>query len=109
MRKVKNQTENQYKARDCDFVLQNRISWKKFNDIRLEQSFESREAAEERVAAKGIKRRRHGTSRENLDIDQKALLEEASTWEEDKEINYSEVARRYGLRRKTGGNQSRSF
>ena len=109
MRKVKNQTENQYKARDCDFVLQNRISWKKFNDIRLEQSFESREAAEERVAAKGIKRRWHGTSKENLDIDQKALLEEASTWEKDKEINYSEVARRYGLTTQNGGQSIKEF
>ena len=109
MKKVKQQTEDHYNARDCKFVLQNRLSWKKYNEIRLEESFESREAPKERVAAKGVKRRRHGTMKENLNIDQEALLEEASTWEDDKDVNWSDVARRYSLTAHNGGQSIKEF
>jgi len=97
MRKVQRKLKIQYNERDCDFVLKNRIGWEKFNTIRLQQSFETFEQATSRVAKKGIKKRRHGALEENLDIDQAALLEEASTWPDDKKVNWSQLGEQYGL------------
>jgi hypothetical protein len=80
MRGVKQKLESQYDERDSDFVLQNRIGWKKFNTVRLEQSFETPQQAQDRIAKQGVKERPHGVKKENLNIDQEALLLEASAW-----------------------------
>ena len=91
------QLKLQYDERDCDFVLQNRIGWEKFNTFRLQQSYETIQQAQQRVAQQGIKARCHGVTKENLDIDQVALLQEASTWPSDKEVNWSDLEMRYNL------------
>ena len=86
----------QYNERDCDFILKNRIGWERFNTIRLQQSFVTSEEAKSRVAQHGIKERKHGVLKENLDIDQGTLLEEASTWADGKKVNWSQLGEQYG-------------
>ena len=43
------------------------------------------------------KSRIHGRSPENLHFDKDALLAEARTWSEDEMINWTQVAKRYGV------------
>ena len=72
-------------------VIGNRMSWSKYNKMRLSQSFETREEALLRTTTKGVIERRHGVSTENLAIDKEALLQEANQWSPDQHINWSEV------------------
>ena len=97
MKKVKDKLEAQYKKDDIDMVIGNRMSWSKYNKMRLSQSFETREEALLRTTTKGIIERRHGVTTENLAIDKEALLQEANQWSPDQHINWSEVGNKYGL------------
>ena len=65
-KKVKDKLEAQYKKDDIDMVIGNRMSWSKYNKMRLSQSFETREEALLRTTTKGIIERRHGVTTENL-------------------------------------------
>eukprot|EP00731_Ephydatia_muelleri_P013922 Em0007g1232a len=97
-KKVKDKLEAQYKKDDIDMVIGNRMSWSKYNKMRLSQSFETREEALLRTTTKGIIERRHGVTTENLAIDKEALLQEANQWSPDQHINnWSEVGNKYGL------------
>ena len=58
MKNVKRKLELGYNERDCNFILENRVSWSKFNKLRLEQSHESKKDAVKRVAEKGIKKKK---------------------------------------------------
>ena len=80
-------------------VIGNRMSWSKYNKMRLSQSFETREEALLRTNTTGITERiiRHGVTTENLVIDKEALLQEANQWSPDQNINWSEVGHKYGL------------
>lgn len=49
-------------------VIGNRMSWSKYNKMRLSQSFETREEALLRTNTTGITERRHGVTTENLVI-----------------------------------------
>ena len=72
---VKRKLEEQYEERDTELVLQNRLSWSKYNVLRMDQSFESQDVAQRRVAEEGIKTKKHGVNRERLQIDVDALLQ----------------------------------
>ena len=50
MKNVKRKLELGYNDQDCDFILENRVSWSKFNTMRLEHSYESKKDAVKRVA-----------------------------------------------------------
>ena len=45
MKNVKRKLELGYNKQDCNFILENRVSWSKFNTMRLEQSYESKKDA----------------------------------------------------------------
>ena len=47
-------------------VLENRVSCQKLNEMRKNDSFETKKEALNRVAAIGVKRRRHEVQKENL-------------------------------------------
>ncbi len=109
MRGVKQKLESQYDERDSDFVLQTRIGWKKFNTVWLEQSFETPQQAQGRIAKQGVKERPHGVKKENLNIDQEALLLAASAWQDDKEINWTALGTKYGLTNPNRGQIIKEF
>ena len=46
---------------------------------------------------------------ETLQIDQEALLQEAETWPENKNVNWSQLARNYGLHSPNGGEIIKDF
>ena len=82
--------------RDWEMVLKNRLSWSKYNTNRLEQTFETAEGAEKRQPAP----QKHGVKRDRLNIDTQGLFEEASKWTADSDINWTQLAIKYGLKQK---------
>lgn len=60
-------------------MLQNRLSWETYNNIRTSQGLKRRsdgDESEEKV-------RKHGCLATHLEINKQRLLDEARTWEED--------------------------
>ena len=65
LRGVERKLEHRFEQRDFDLVMQNRLSFNKYNQIRLATSFETTDDARQRVFRKGVKLRRHGKREEN--------------------------------------------
>lgn len=103
MRDVKRSVEFELRKHDSNLLFQ-RLSYRKYNAIRLTESFESIEKATERTKSKQaqITKKIHGCSESNLPFDGTMLLAEASQWSEEKEVNWTELANCYGV---TGGNR----
>ena len=90
------QTEMQ--SKDNDLLLQNRLSYRKYNSIRMVEAFETPEQARKRSTCRTTPTSRiHGRSPENLHFDKETLLAEAKTWSEDETINWTHVATWYGV------------
>lgn len=82
-------------------VLQNRISWNTYDRIRKSEAMTSPKQ-QATTPVQGLKRKYHNLS-ETLEIDKENLLHEAETWAADKNINWSQLARDYGLASPNGG------
>ncbi len=103
MRDIKQSIESEFKQRDSSLLLQNRLSYRKYNKIRLVESFESTEAAIHRTSKKtATSTKSHGCSESKLPFDSRKLLDEASQWSEEEEVNWTKLAERYGV---TSGNR----
>lgn len=86
-----------------NIVLQHRISWRAFDKIRKTQGLEATPKRqrvthddEETLEPQPKWQRRHGRLRVDI-VDQEKLLEEASAWSPEEDVNCSEFARKYGL------------
>ena len=55
MRIVRRKLEQQYDKRDCDMVLENIVSWQKYNMMIKNDSFETKRKAPNCVAMIGVK------------------------------------------------------
>ena len=80
-------------------VLQNRISWWKYDKMRATAGITNtrkrvREQDENDMPPRKKKHSRHA---DNLIVDKEALLAEANEWNEDHKVNWSALATRYGL------------
>ena len=80
--------------------MQNRVSWSLFDKIRKEQGLTDRKRDSSGASLPQAKRRKHGS---NSSIDTAALLQEASEWQENEDINWSELARQHGINKPNGG------
>ena len=83
-----------------DDLFQNRLSFRKYNSIRMTESFEIPEQAvvRSRSAATPTRTSRtHGRSPDSLLCDKDALLTEARTWSDDQAVNWTQLAKRYGV------------
>ena len=90
----------------CDLVLQNRISWNTYDKMRSEGMTTPKRPAATPVPSR--KRKYHNLS-ETLQIDKDKLLHEAESWPEDKDVNWSQLAREYGLNSPNGGQIIKEF
>ncbi len=72
-------------------VLQNRLSWNKYDKIRINNGLEPTPS-----------RKRAKRHEEKLNFDKENLLTEAQTWNENMPINWSTLATEHGV---TGGNK----
>ena len=104
MRNVKEKVELEFHKHDSNLALQKRLSFRKYNKIRLTESFESVEQATKRTKSKNqkITSKIHGSTKENLRLDDDTILAETREWSEDEVVNWTELANRYGV---TGGNR----
>ncbi len=91
-----------------NIVLQNRISWRAFDKIRKTEGLattpkrqRSTQTTEETPEPQPKRQRRHGTL--SVDVDMEKLLQGASAWSPTEEINWSKLARKYGLTTANGG------
>ena len=109
LRGVERKLEHPFEQRDFDLVMQNRLSLNKYNQIRLATSFETTDDTRQRVFRQGVKVRRHGKREENLNIDETTLLEEASTWDSNTKVNWTELATKHGLTSSNRGQIIKEF
>jgi Ni/Co efflux regulator RcnB len=55
------------------------------------------------------KRKKHGCSSANLQIDKQGLMNEAKTWEDGQSINWSQLGTKYGLDQPNRGQVIKEF
>ena len=110
LRGVKHAIESELHKRDHDLLFQNRLSFRKYNSIRLAEAFETSEKAAERTRSKSRPSHRiHGTSPENVPFDKDALVDEAKTWSDDQQVNWTQLAGRYGVTGSNRGQKVKEF
>ena len=77
-------------------VMGNRISWSKFDSIR-KQALCDEVTKNDGNTGHTEPSKKHGCKPEALCVDKENLLQEAQSWSPTQNINWSELARRYGL------------
>ena len=82
-------------------VMGNCISWSKFDSIRKQALCDEVKKTDGTDTHNPPKE--HGCKPEALCVDKENLLQEAQSWSPTQNINWSELARRYGLNKKNGG------
>ncbi len=98
-RTIKQRMEEHFKERDYQLVHGHRLSYAKYNKIRLAESFETRDQAKHRSKSREAKgsQKVHGCAKEKIPFNGEQLLQEAKTWEPDVKINWSELGTKVGL------------
>lgn len=94
-RGVKRSIEEEWAKTDVDIHLAQRVSFSTRKKQRLDQGFESKKAARERVA-KQTKEKTHSPKQDNIDGDTDQLLNDVKEWPHTL-INWSEMARKYKI------------
>ena len=92
----------------CDIVLGTRISWSAYDKIRKAEGLTHRQKrlAGDHTSGEPTAKRRHGNIGQ---IAQTQLLEEAASWPPDKRVNWSSLAREYGIHALNGGQILKEF
>ena len=110
LRDVKTAIQTEIRMKDNDLLFQNRLSFRKYNSIRMAESFETPKQAV--VRSKSVTTptsRTHGRSPESLPCDKDALLDEARTWSDDQTVNWTQLAKRYGVEGDNAGQSVKEY
>ncbi|KXJ06892.1 hypothetical protein AC249_AIPGENE21575 [Exaiptasia diaphana] len=97
-RQTKENIQAKMTKNDSDAHLTLRQSFRARNEQRLSQYFETKREAKERTD-KNKKKRSHTVAMQNIEGDLDKLLEDAQTWQEGTQINWSKKAEEYGIKR----------
>lgn len=91
-----------------DIVLQNRISWRTYNKLRKAEGLTTtpKRPAEDSSEGEPSHKKRFAN---NLEIDKEKLLREAQTWSSNEAINWSHLAREYGVYSSNGGQMLKEY
>ena len=81
----------------CSMVLQNRVSWKTYDRIRKSDGMTTP------TRPPVTRKRKYHHLSETREINKEKLLQEAEAWPADKCVNWSQLARDYGLNTPNGG------
>lgn len=102
-----------------DIVMRNRISWRKFDEMRKSSTLESHPSLTHTPSRKRMSslsdenvppaKRKHGSPMNLSTAAEESILAEAQLWSENEKINWSALARRYGLTQKNGGQSIKEF
>ncbi len=97
--------------------MSNRISWRKFDKIRISETLENH-SANSTLNQTPTRKRKNPSPNENKPLSSKRkhgspsilsktteeeLLSEAQSWGDDKIVNWSNLARQYGITKANGG------
>ena len=119
IREAKNVIQDAMNQDSLNTVMSNRLSWRKFDQIRASNAFENSSslnqtpnrmpnlAPDENTLP--IKKRKHGTTLPLQKSIQDELLLKASSWGENEVVNWSALAREYGLTSPNGGQSIKEF
>ena len=84
-------------------ILEEGLSLKGYNRIRLSESHETPKQKVERVAKHPPKKKTHSPSTRNITWDTDAVVNELKNWPHDKRVNWSELARKHSVPGMNGG------
>ena len=97
-------------------VMSNRISWRKFDQIRKSETLEDRPQTPSRKRKSNSldettppSKRKHGTPINLSTAAKESLLTEARSWVENYNVNWSDLARRQGITEANGGQSIKEF
>ena len=106
MNKAKKVMQSEMDKQTATTVMGNRISWKVYNKMRttplIDKNTTRKRKSETNTDDLPPPKKRTHTSNIGDMMDVPRLLEEARAWPADKVINWSEVARRYGVTKPNG-------
>ncbi len=108
IRNTKQTIQKSIDSTQTECVMGNRISWRKYDRMRKAGVLISPKASQSPITP-STPSRRHG-SNSKLSSEQKdGLLSEAQEWSENEIVNWSKIARRYGLTNSNGGQTVKEF
>ena len=89
----------QQKEEASGLVLENRVSWSTYNKLRKAEGLATSRKRPVENGANGepSSKRRYGNISTTLQIDTQRVLTEAQAWSPDEQINWSQLAREYGI------------
>jgi hypothetical protein len=91
----------------CNLVVENRSSWRTYDKLRKTEGMTTpKQPAETQVQRR---KRKYRTLFQTLHVDKEKLLHEAQLWPIDKDVNWSKLARDYGLMSSNGGQMNKEF
>ena len=101
VKKVKRTIQNAMNENSLSTVMANRISWSTFNKMRTTLTDRKRRTTHEDMPPPKRKLTYNGSFEEISD--QQSLLEEARSWLSEQKVNWSELAKQYGIQNKMVG------
>ena len=104
VRETKQTIQKQMDENDTQSIMANRISWSAYDRMRKSSLQDNKTRKRSRGWPDDeipTPKRKHGGSLDDIDTQQ--LLEQARHWSSQEKVNWSELARQYGLKQKNGG------
>ena len=108
IRRYTDNVEKQLKQSAVKTVLGTRMSKRQFQQVRMAESFEELEEARQRVESNTDSKKSHHPNLKNVEIgeyDESTLISEVNAYPSDKNINWTEISRKYKLRKVTDGSE----
>ena len=104
---MKNAIAKEKEELACNLVLKNRLSWRTYDKLKKTEGMTTpKRPAENQVQCR---KRKYRDLSQTLQIDKEKLLHEAQLWPNDKDVNWSKLARDYGLMSSNGGQMIKEF
>ena len=111
-REIRDDIQKEMDEHGAQIVMQNRMSWSAFNKIRKVEGLAAtpkRKSQEDSENLPSTKRKRHGCKPDNLAINTEELLQEARMWIPEEQVNWSQLATKYGLTTSNRGQVIKEF
>ncbi len=102
LRQCKTHMEAQFTSQDADTVLEEGLSLRKYQQLRLAQSFETPQQKQTRAQKGNPKKKSHSPNFANVTWDKNGLLAESRTLEGHR-VNWMALGRKYGIPGKNAG------
>ena len=98
LREIKNQIQTDMNSEGDTLVLQNRLSWSRFDNVRKNQGLSGTKRKKPNDdTVEPTTKHRHGCHPDTFTIDKDQLLREARSWQPNEQVNWSQLGLRYGL------------